>query len=554
MKPIFNPATEYSTVQQCLLTSVDATKKLNQQYTFVTFDLAMAKIAYNIIWNSPETFGGVVVNLGGFHTMCAYMAALGRMMTGSGFEELLIEARLCAGGSVMQVMNGKHFNRAVKVHHHMLDAINRLTLDAFLDSSDCAVARCDEMKALAENPSSETLCSLLRVEGLDDFLKSLNSFWNRIRDGEMGKIAQFWTLYTDCVLILLRFLRSMKENNLPEYIRSLRHLCPLMFSSDRQNYARYLTLHYTQMSTLAQSHPGAEVLLRDFAISVARSQIPACQVPLDMTIEPTLNRSAKTAGGLVGFTRNTGAYQRWCLTRHERAAFLAAVSEQTDINTDSSNSHKSCTTADMQTSKAEVKRLKAAFDSFCNPFKPSQTSADSLYCISSGYSVSAEVEHDLLTYVKSGETATQSFIADRIASKQKKLKLKNFEHMSVKKTLTSSKQKTVRVTAERNILGHLLTAGKGQDVDFYKLFAYPLNPVPWSLVKTDKAQLLHAMEAGTDTYHKSPHELPFNCAVVVDGNAMLQSMSRLPDTFGEFALCALKCLPKAQTVHFVTDS
>jgi len=101
----------------------------------------------------------------------------------------------------------------------------------------------------------------------------------------------------DCVLILLHFLRSIKENNLAEYSRSLRLLCPLTFSSDRQNYARYLTLHYTQILTLSETRRGAEGLLSDFGISVARSQILGCRVPVDMTIKQTLNRSAKTAGG-----------------------------------------------------------------------------------------------------------------------------------------------------------------------------------------------------------------------------------------------------------------
>jgi len=96
----------------------------------------MAKTANNIIWNSPETFSGVTVNLGGFHTMCTYMAALGRMMAGSGFEELLIEARLCTSGSMTQSMNGKHFNRVMRVHHHMLDAVNQPILDAFLGNCD----------------------------------------------------------------------------------------------------------------------------------------------------------------------------------------------------------------------------------------------------------------------------------------------------------------------------------------------------------------------------------------------------------------------------------
>ena len=123
-----------------------------------------------------------------------------------------------------------------------------------------------------------------------------------------------------------------------------------------------------------------------------------------------------------------------------------------------------------------------------------------------------------------------------------------------------SRAQTVRVTAESNILGQILIACRGKDVDFYKLFAYPLNPVPWSLAtpdggfaKTDKAQLLHALECEADTHSQSPHDLPFNCVVVIDGNALLQAMTHLPDTFEELE-CVFKCLPKAQTVHFVTDS
>jgi len=96
--------------------------------------------------------------------------------------------------------------------------------------------------------------------------------------------------------------------------------------------------------------------------------------------------------------------------------------------------------------------------------------------------------------------------------------------------------------------------------DYNKLFAYPLNPVPWSLAtsdggfaKTDKAELLHVLECESDARnkYKSPHDLPFNCAVVVDGNAMLQAMTHLPGTFGEFAMSVFKCLPEVQTVHFV---
>jgi len=37
---VFHPATDFATVQQCLLTSIEVVRKVQQEYTIVTFDLA----------------------------------------------------------------------------------------------------------------------------------------------------------------------------------------------------------------------------------------------------------------------------------------------------------------------------------------------------------------------------------------------------------------------------------------------------------------------------------------------------------------------------------
>jgi hypothetical protein len=59
------------------------------------------------------------------------MGAIGKMMAGSGFDEVVIEAGVRASGSINQVMSGKHYNRAVRVHQHVLDAVTRLLLQSF---------------------------------------------------------------------------------------------------------------------------------------------------------------------------------------------------------------------------------------------------------------------------------------------------------------------------------------------------------------------------------------------------------------------------------------
>jgi hypothetical protein len=126
MTPIFQSITEYTTIRQCLLNSIEASNKLKQNYTFVTFDLAAAKLAYAVAWNDPEQFGNVVIHLGAFHTICSFLGSLGKMVAGSGFEDLLIDSGICASGSIAQVMNGKHYNRALRVHCRMLDYIAEL--------------------------------------------------------------------------------------------------------------------------------------------------------------------------------------------------------------------------------------------------------------------------------------------------------------------------------------------------------------------------------------------------------------------------------------------
>ena len=50
----------------------------------------------------------------------------------------------------------------------------------------------------------------------------------------------------------------------------------------------------------------------DGQFAVQRSAI--AQVPVDHTIEQTMNRDSKTKGGIVGISVNGGAVQRWNLT------------------------------------------------------------------------------------------------------------------------------------------------------------------------------------------------------------------------------------------------
>ena len=82
--------------------------------------------------------------------------------------------------------------------------------------------------------------------------------------------------------------------------------------------------------------------------------------------------------------------------------------------------------------------------------------------------------------------------------------------------------------------------------------------MPWALAtpdgllaKTEKAKLLHKLEDGTG--YEDIMQLEDN-VYIMDGNALLQALTGLPQTFGELTEKVFCSLPEAKTVHFVTDT
>ena len=86
-----------------------------QEYAFVTFDLAVAKMVYALVLQYTEKFNNDFVRMNVFHTICSLFGTLGKMMKDSGIAEKIIESDNCASGSLDRVMSGKHFNRALRV-------------------------------------------------------------------------------------------------------------------------------------------------------------------------------------------------------------------------------------------------------------------------------------------------------------------------------------------------------------------------------------------------------------------------------------------------------
>ena len=65
------PATDHSTVHRYILMSIQVADKLYKKYSFITTNLAAAKVALDITGLDPGKFSNVVIPLGAFHIMCS---------------------------------------------------------------------------------------------------------------------------------------------------------------------------------------------------------------------------------------------------------------------------------------------------------------------------------------------------------------------------------------------------------------------------------------------------------------------------------------------------
>ena len=124
MAPVNCSVTENSTVQHILQVSQNVSREVDQQYTIITADLAVAKKAYAIVWQYTDNFNDIIIRLGVFHTICSYLGAVGKLLQGSGFTDIVIEAGVCASGSVEKVLSGKHYNRAMRYISLYLKLLN----------------------------------------------------------------------------------------------------------------------------------------------------------------------------------------------------------------------------------------------------------------------------------------------------------------------------------------------------------------------------------------------------------------------------------------------
>ena len=240
------PATNMSTVFEVLRQSVQIKESLKLKSIVVVFDQALYAKAADITWKHSERFKSIVLRLGGFHTIVTFLGILGKRFQDAGLRDICIESGVVTEGSVAAVLEEWKYNRAVRFHKLMYEALMRKAWSGFKTwvtenrrtrkeqskvrlkiSTACSTNICEaEFGRKLGDPSFSELTQLF--DQCMGFLRQEN-----------GKLSQFWASYLDMVEVLLGLLRVSREGNWELHLSCIRKMVPWYFAYDNINYARY---------------------------------------------------------------------------------------------------------------------------------------------------------------------------------------------------------------------------------------------------------------------------------------------------------------------------
>ncbi|GFX51176.1 uncharacterized protein TNCV_2735271 [Trichonephila clavipes] len=381
-------------------------KECNQTYVQVTYDLAIAKIAYKIQSTSKPQFNNLFIHLGSFHLMMAFFKAIGVFINECGLSHMIIESNIIASGSVNGLVEGKHFNRCKSLHPLIALALKMLHFDNFLDNIEYNFLKeqvIDDLLHYQEVINSHSSMPIeLPNDVLSRVLSAYQKFVEETKQGEHGKTTQFYLIYIQLVNYYITLSRSIRVGDFEKFKYVIPKITNLFFAVNQPNYARWCVKYLDDLNKVDETHPGLKNDFMNGCFGIKRTDKPFSSIPIDLTLETTINaETARCLSGIAHFTNSLAARQRWTKSHSIRAIKISHVLAVCGLK------QLQDVSADLQPNRIKIygKQLSdfnEIFENNINPFDES-LDKDSLYNIATAKPVPENITHFLLNIEKNGE-------------------------------------------------------------------------------------------------------------------------------------------------------
>lgn len=476
----------------------------------------------------------------------------------------MIESGIIAEGSMKGFISGTHFNRCKQIHVAVALALKVLHFKAFLEEYESSIGdqmTLEETVELLED--EENFC--IRTEDLQKKLRVIldkySSYTRGTLDGVHGYTAKIALMYVRFIEKYQLFEYAIRTSDVDLYINAANDMCPLFFTFNHQNYARWLTRHLDDLINMEMTHPGLSEEFSNGSLSVRRTKNQFCRSAVDLTLEQTINaNAANKLKGISAFTNSVDARQKWSETHSVRTAIITRLFDFLGLNkiSECQKDYKS------KLFKDRFTKFTAEICQNINPFN-CDLNREKLFNLSTGKAASSETTEFLSNVETIGIEQMQAFIreckvdASRFERPLRKNVIKNFSSEIFKNKQSSIKNIT-DTKYEKNILGHILCLSLKEKIDLASIFSYPLTAVPHSLAHFDgsmlsnnnqKAEFINLMLSKIDVpQNNSPAAFDVD---VIDGFYLLENLREPPMKYGAFASMVLEniCSTNAREVHLI---
>lgn len=382
-----------------------------------------------------------------------------------------------------------------------------------------------------------------KVQDFQDILKSYDEHFKRTLNGEYGKTPEYICTYIYLVDLLYYYDRAIRTNDLELYKYASFEMNSLFFAFNHQNYARWLCRFNDNLQKIDSTHPVNQ--LKNGAFSVRRTQKNFTRSPIDLTLEQTINANAgNRLMGILAFTNNINAWQKWATTHSIRTFFihqfyefvglikLEDLSENTDEN---------------RVFAEKVNKFIDTVNQSINSFQEN-LNPDHLFNVSTGKAASEETCTFLLNAISIGKDGLNSFIEEcklspkRFEEPIRRQKVSTFASELCKpKKSTKFHEKISEAKLERDVIRSMLCMAIKKQIDIEMFLSHPLTYVSHMLAHTDETiylpknnnemQLLLSQKIDANVPNI---QLNYNLEII-NGDELLKSIENAPRQYGHLA-------------------
>ncbi|XP_039283254.1 uncharacterized protein LOC120351138 isoform X2 [Nilaparvata lugens] len=382
-----------STIYTALLFAADQSKKQNQT-CIVTFDQPLFLKAMDIVGASDKDskISKTVVRLGGFHLLMSYMGAIGKIMEGSGLEDLW--GTVYGKATVSHMMNGHAYDRCLRAFTLTVAALMNIAREQFPDIQHCF----DEVDEVCKKNISEEMSTKHTLENplLLEKLNQLDECMKTIE--KTSRTAKLWLQLFHTIDLALNFVYAERTGDWIMHLKCTTDMLPYFHASGHLPYAKSAHIYAQEMTKITEklSEKELDLFINKGYFTVKRTTRYWSGTWTDMCIEQCLMRPMKSVGGLThGRGMNESTVNKWILGTPYFIKINEALEEFLDISITYSEQH-------VELRKSRKLRDQADIDKFTTWFRqhnPLNKESGELVSLSSGFisdeSVNCDQAYDI---------------------------------------------------------------------------------------------------------------------------------------------------------------